>query len=47
VRPTEDEILESDDGLRRLAGYLLRNIAQKARAESRDGTATLTLRFDH
>ena len=46
-RPTEDEILDSGDGVRRLAGYMLRHIADKARSEMKDGKALLTLHFDH
>ncbi len=46
-RPTEEEILNSEDGLRRLAGYLLRHIANKARSEMKDGKAVLSFRFDH
>jgi len=47
IRPTEDEILNSEDGVRRLAGYLLRHIGNKSRSELRDGKAVLSFWFDH
>jgi NCS2 family nucleobase:cation symporter-2 len=46
-RPTEDEILESEGGVRRLAGYMLRHLADQVRAEQKGADAHLTLRFDH
>ena len=46
-RPTAEEIINSDDGVRRLAGYLLRNVANKSRSEMRGGRPVLTFRFDH
>jgi NCS2 family nucleobase:cation symporter-2 len=46
-RPTEDEILESEGGVRRLAGYTLRHLADQVRAEQKGADAHLTLRFDH
>jgi NCS2 family nucleobase:cation symporter-2 len=46
-RPTEDEILESEGGVRRLAGYMLRHLVDQVRAEQKAATAHMTLRFDH
>ncbi len=46
-RPSEDEILESADGVRRLAGYMLRRIADRVRSERKGATAHLELHFDH
>jgi NCS2 family nucleobase:cation symporter-2 len=46
-RPSDDEILESDEGVRRLAGYMLRHIADKARSDRKGATAHLQFRFDH
>jgi len=46
-RPTEAEIVEAEDGVRRLAGYMLRHIADKARSELKDGQPQLTFHFDH
>lgn len=46
-RPTEDEILASDDGLRLLAGYMIQQNADHVRA-SRDGERTvLAFHFQH
>jgi xanthine permease XanP len=46
-RPTEDEILESEEGVRLLAGYMLRHIADRVRSERKGATAHLQFRFDH
>jgi len=46
-RPTQEEILASDDGVRRLAGYMLRNIADRMHSESQQGSAVLRFHFDH
>lgn len=46
-RPTEDEILMSDDGPRLLAGYLLRRSADRVRASHRAGRSTIVFHFDH
>jgi hypothetical protein len=46
-RPDEDEILGSDDGVRRLAGYMLRHAADRMRSELRYGRPFLTFHFDH
>jgi xanthine permease XanP len=46
-RPSEDEIVHSDGGVRRLAGYMLRHIADRARSEMRGARAILKFHFDH
>ena len=40
-------LLESKEGVRRLAGYMLRHIADKARSDRKGATAHLQFRFDH
>jgi NCS2 family nucleobase:cation symporter-2 len=47
TRPTEDEILDAEDGHRRLAGYLLRRSADRVRASHRAGRSTIVFHFDH
>lgn len=46
-RPTDQEIRESADGVRRLAGFLVRRNADRARATSLRGRVTIHLHFDH
>ena len=46
-RPSAEEIVASDEGQRRLAGFLLRHSADKVEATSRDGRATILFHFDH
>jgi xanthine permease XanP len=45
--PTQDEILESDDGVRRLAAFLIMQRSDKVRSSASGGTATLALHFRH
>lgn len=47
VRPTDDEIRETDEGMRRLAGFMLRHNADRIRSEAQAGTATVHFHFDH
>jgi NCS2 family nucleobase:cation symporter-2 len=47
IRPSEDEILHGHDGVRRLAGYMLRHIADRARSEVQGGRVLLKFHFDH
>jgi len=47
TRPSPDEIAESDDGARRLAGFLLRRFADKVTTSRRDGVWVVRLHFDH
>jgi NCS2 family nucleobase:cation symporter-2 len=47
TRPTDEEIRESADGMRRLAGFLVRRNADRARAALVRGRATIDFHFDH
>jgi NCS2 family nucleobase:cation symporter-2 len=47
ARPTEREVREGDDGLRRLAGFMLRRNADRAQSTHRDGRAAIHFHFDH
>ncbi len=47
VRPSERDIRDSDDGVRRLAGFLLRHNADRVGSELRDGRARVRFHFDH
>jgi NCS2 family nucleobase:cation symporter-2 len=46
-RPTDDEIRDSEDGVRRLAGFMLRNNADRVRSEAAKGRSTVHFHFDH
>jgi len=45
--PSQSELLESDDGLRRMAGFLVRRQADKAASTIDRGTTVLRLNFRH
>lgn len=45
--PTHDELLEGEDGLRRMAGFLVRGQADRARSTSEQDLAALHLYFKH
>jgi xanthine permease XanP len=45
--PTHDEILESEEGARRLAAFLIVQRSDKVNAAAQDGVATLALHFRH
>jgi len=45
--PTQDEILESEEGVRRLAAFLIMQRSDKVRASANAGVATLALHFRH
>jgi len=47
VRPDNAEIMASDDGQRRLAGFLLRRLADRVQSTHRNGRATVSFHFDH
>ena len=47
TRPTNDEILKSEDGARKLAGFLLRRQADRVQASRRAGRSTILFHFDH
>jgi NCS2 family nucleobase:cation symporter-2 len=46
-RPTDSEIRDSEDGIRRLAGFMLQQNADGVRTASRDGRATLEFHYQH
>ena len=46
-RPKDDDILASDDGARRLAGYMLRRNADKVQSDVDAGHVTVRFHFDH
>jgi xanthine permease XanP len=46
-RPTNEEIMESEDGQRRLAGFMLQRHADRVRATHKAGRSTLLFHFDH
>lgn len=46
-RPTDDEIRDDEDGIRRLAGYLIRQNADRVRAFHSGGKAVLEFHFHH
>jgi xanthine permease XanP len=45
--PTQDEILESEEGAQRLAAFLIMQRSDKVKATADDGIATLALHFRH
>ena len=47
IRPSVEEILDSADGERKLAGFLLRRSADRVSSRQQAGRATLTFHFDH
>jgi NCS2 family nucleobase:cation symporter-2 len=46
-RPTNEEIMASEDGQRRLAGYMLRRYADWVSATNKSGRSTIHFHFDH
>ena len=46
-RPADREIRETDEGMRRLAGFMLRHNADRIRSEMQDAMATVHFHFDH
>jgi xanthine permease XanP len=46
-RPSNREIVASEQGARLLAGFLLRRCADRLRSQWKDGTATVLLHYDH
>jgi NCS2 family nucleobase:cation symporter-2 len=46
-RPTNEEIMTSEDGQRRLAGYMLRRHADRVSATHKSGRSTILFHFDH
>jgi NCS2 family nucleobase:cation symporter-2 len=46
-RPTNEEIMASEEGARRLAGFLLRKYADRVEATHKAGRSTILFHFDH
>lgn len=46
-RPTNEEIIDSCDGQYQLAGYMLRNLADRVQVNHRSGRTTVAFHFDH
>jgi NCS2 family nucleobase:cation symporter-2 len=46
-RPTSDEIIASEEGQRALAGFLLRQLADRVRTSHSAGRSTVLFHFDH
>jgi NCS2 family nucleobase:cation symporter-2 len=46
-RPTNEEIMESDAGQRRLAGFMLRRYADRVQSNFKAGRSTVLFHFDH
>jgi NCS2 family nucleobase:cation symporter-2 len=46
-RPSNEEIMESEEGQRRLAGFMLRRHADRVTAVHRAGRSTILFHFDH
>jgi NCS2 family nucleobase:cation symporter-2 len=46
-RPTNEEIMASEEGQRRLAGFMLRRYADRVAATHRAGRSTILFHFDH
>lgn len=47
VRPTNEEIMASEEGQRKLAGFMLRRYADRVQAAHREGRSTILFHFDH
>ena len=47
TRPSHEEILASEDGERRLAGFMLRRFADRVSVSERNGRSTVLCHFDH
>lgn len=46
-RPTNEEIIESEEGQRKLAGFMLRRYADRVAATHRGNRSTILFHFDH
>ena len=46
-RPSNEEIMDSEDGQRKLAGFMLRRFADRVAATYKDGRSTILFHFDH
>jgi NCS2 family nucleobase:cation symporter-2 len=46
-RPSNEEIMASEDGQRKLAGFMLRRYADRVNAGHKAGRSTILFHFDH
>jgi xanthine permease XanP len=46
-RPSNEEIMASEEGQRRLAGFMLRRYADRVQATHKAGRSTILFHFDH
>ena len=46
-RPSNEEIMASEEGQRRLAGFMLRRYADRVQSTHRAGRSTVLFHFDH
>jgi xanthine permease XanP len=46
-RPSDQDIMETEEGYRRLAGFLLRRNADRVRTSVQDGACVLEFHFEH
>jgi xanthine permease XanP len=46
-RPSNEEILASEEGERKLAGFMLRRFADRVAATHKNGRSTVHFHFDH
>jgi NCS2 family nucleobase:cation symporter-2 len=46
-RPTNQEIMESEAGQRKLAGFMLRRYADRVASTHKAGRSTILFHFDH
>ena len=46
-RPSNEEIMASEEGERKLAGFMLRRFADRVAATHRNGRSTVLFHFDH
>lgn len=47
TRPSDEEIIEAEDGIRRLAGFMLRRNADRVEVAGQNGSSRIRLHFDH
>jgi NCS2 family nucleobase:cation symporter-2 len=46
-RPSNEEIMASEAGERKLAGFMLRRLADRVAVTQRDGRSTILFHFEH
>ena len=46
-RPTNEEIMASEEGQRKLAGFMLRRYADRVQSSQKGGRSTMIFHFDH